>query len=242
MPVQAQWDLNIPQSRVKCMDRQKTYVGASAVNVATDILLLIMPMPYVWNLHARLGQRLILCGIFLLGAFVSVISIVRLVVFTSLNLQDANITDSFADVMIWSNVEINVGLVCACLPSLRPAVQWLGLSKLFGPTRPHGSRPSGHITPSPYYGSGVDRTQQSAKKKGGFLSTLTGHLDDDEDSFQMIGQHHHVHGKTDTNVDAVRTSSDTEQDSHRGGLMAMPAIKVQRQWNISVDRRSDGPR
>lgn len=161
-----------------------------------------------------------------------------------IDLASPDVTYNLSPVFIWSSVEINVGLICACLPSLKPAVQWLGLSKLFGSTKAdHNSRPSGHIEPSPYYNSDVDRSRQSKKKGGyGIFSTLAGDMDEEEDSFQMIGQHHHVHGKTDTNIDVARTSSDTERDSQRGGMTAMPAIKVQRQFNISVDRESAGRR
>lgn len=35
------------------------------------------------------------------------------------------------DPIIWSNVEISVGIICACLPILRPLVQAVG-RKLFG--------------------------------------------------------------------------------------------------------------
>ena len=206
-------------------------------------MLLVLPIPYVWALHARLGQRLILISIFLLGTFVAVVSIVRLSIFIGLNLGDANVTSTLSEVFIWSSVEINVGLICACLPSLRPAVQWLGLSKLFGPSRGTNSRPNGNSGPSPYYGSSDrDRTQQSQKKKGGFLSTLTGRMDEEEDSFQMISQHNDVRGKTDTNIDVARTSSDTDFDSQRGVITAVPAIKVHRQFDISVDSRSLGGR
>jgi hypothetical protein len=226
------------------MSRRKAYVGPSAVNVITDVILLVLPIPYVWSLNAALAQRLILIGIFLLGTFVAVVSVVRLSIFIGLDLASPDVTYNLSEVFIWSSVEINVGLICACLPSLRPAVQWLGLSKLFTPTRtPNPSRPSGHIEPSPYRSGDRDRTQQS-KKKGGLFSTLTGatQLDEEEDSFQMIGRHDDVHGKTDTNVDVARASSDTERDSHRGGMAPTPAIKVKRQCDIHVDQRSVGGR
>ena len=239
-PVEAQWDITIQNAT--CISRRKAYVAPSAVNVVTDVVLLILPIPYVWNLHASLAHRMILIGIFLLGTFVGVVSVVRLIIFIGLDLTSPDVTYNLSEVAIWSGVEINVSLICACLPSLRPAVQWLGLSKLFMSTRiSHPSRPSGHIAPSPSLSGDRDRTRPS-KKKGGRFSTLGGatQLDDEEDTFQMIGQHNDLHGKTDTNIDAVRTSWDIERDFYREGMASASAIKVQRQWDIRVDSRPVG--
>lgn len=237
MPVEGQWDLTIPYDHVRCMDRKSVYVGASSGNVVMDIMVLVLPIPYVWNLHVRLGQRLVVMGIFLLGIFVTIVSIVRLSIFATLDLSDVNVTSTLSEVFIWSGIEINVGLICACLPSLRPAIQWLGLGKIFGSSGGQSSGSGGWVAPFPSYRSDeIDRAQESSRKRG-FLSTLALQLNDEEDSFQMIGTHNNVHGKTDTTVHVMRTSSETERYLHDRGTTAVPVIEVQRQFDISTDVR-----
>ena len=105
--MQAQWDITITDA--VCVSRRAVYLGASIPNVVTDALLLILPIPYVWTLHAPVAQRLAVGGMFLLGCFVSVVSLVRLSVFMGLDLTSPNVTYNLSDVFIWSLVEVNVG-------------------------------------------------------------------------------------------------------------------------------------
>jgi hypothetical protein len=50
-----------------CFDQQAFYRYVSPPNIATDILILVMPLPYIWKLHTRLGHKLALTGVFVLG-------------------------------------------------------------------------------------------------------------------------------------------------------------------------------
>ena len=42
--------------------------ASSAVNIATDILLCVLPLPHLWRLKMPLKQRIILCVLFAGGA------------------------------------------------------------------------------------------------------------------------------------------------------------------------------
>lgn len=79
--------------------------------------------------------------IFSIGCFVSVVSIVRLTILMRLDISSTDITHNLTEVVIWSIVEINTGLICACLPSLRPAIKLLGLDRLFLSRSRHPSKP-----------------------------------------------------------------------------------------------------
>jgi hypothetical protein len=52
----------------KCIDYISYLYASSAVNVATDILLCILPLPHLWRLNMPLKQRLILCVLLAGGA------------------------------------------------------------------------------------------------------------------------------------------------------------------------------
>lgn len=64
-PIAYGWDSTIKHG--KCIDQIIFYRAISPINVVTGVLILVMPMPLVWRLHAPKGQKLALTGVFLLG-------------------------------------------------------------------------------------------------------------------------------------------------------------------------------
>ncbi|KAL6714560.1 hypothetical protein ACLMJK_007985 [Lecanora helva] len=88
------------------------------MNVITDIEILVLPLPIILRLQISKAQKLQLIGIFSLGGFVCIASIVR-----APQVLDIGFTDgSWSNVpsAVWSAVELNTGIVSACLPTLRP--------------------------------------------------------------------------------------------------------------------------
>ena len=237
-PVRASWDITI--TTAKCIPVKSIYLGGSLPNVITDAVLVVMPIPYVWRLHAPLMQRIVLASMFMLGIFIAIVSVIRLRIFLSIPIsQSANVTYNFREVIVWSIVEINIGLTCACLPSLKPAVGFLGLNKLFSFTnsRPSNATPApGHTDERP---SNFEQSNRSRGRKkgstGGMFSTLAGltKLDSEEDGFRMIENEAQRNGglgqgKNDVELD-VRRSGDT--DGSRDGKKA-GGITVQRDWSV----------
>lgn len=98
------------------------YIGNAAANVATDGIILMVPIPLVWKLQMRTAQKVLVSSIFLLGGFVCVASIVRIYFMTLLS-RSLDITWIMGDVFIWSSVEPCIGIVCACLPTLQPLLK-----------------------------------------------------------------------------------------------------------------------
>ncbi|KAF2676292.1 hypothetical protein K458DRAFT_351886 [Lentithecium fluviatile CBS 122367] len=242
-PIAGSYDIALAAT-AKCIDKKQFYLGASTPNVITDVILVIMPIPYVWRLHAPIAQRVVLAGIFALGAFVSIVSIVRLSVLLETASGVMDLTYTFKDVYLWSLVEINVGLICVCLPSLRPMIRIMGLSRIFSFSS--RSRPSAN-TPDPYRGlSKGDRSGLSAsrKKTNSFFGTNGGTRIGDEDEFEMIGKQERMEGKgaTWTAQTASRVSYDTDNASHESAASRQQAglgqgITVQREWDVSTHTR-----
>lgn len=212
-------------------------------NVALDIIVVVMPMPYVWRLHAPLAQRLILGGMFVLGTFISVVSSVRLIIFLRIPIATSgDVTYNFREIILWSIVEINIGLVCACLPSLKPAFAAVGLNRLFSF---NGSRISNKKSTGPssgYPSRDLDKSGEAQKSRprkkgstGGLFSTIGGLTRlDSEEELKIVDD---VHGKNHTEIAMTRLSDDsrdsTSRPSHADG------INVQRHWSISVDDRGN---
>jgi hypothetical protein len=149
------------------------------------------------------------------------------------------------EVIIWSCVEINVGLTCACLPSLKPALGLFGLNRVFsfadsrarapGPSHNFQGLKGGSPTAT------ISQSNRSRKKNSsrGLFSTLALRVEDEEDDFQLTLTDKCVYGEsaTDVTAETPRTSSgdskesrDKLHDTTTGG----EGIGVQKDWTILV--------
>ena len=64
VPIQSNWN---PHVSHYCVNIGVGSTIISALNVLTDFIILVMPMPMLYNLHRPQGEKLSLMGIFLLG-------------------------------------------------------------------------------------------------------------------------------------------------------------------------------
>lgn len=64
-PFSARWDPDL--FITSCIDAPRFWFGLCVPNVATDIVMLILPMPIVWKLNISTKQKVILSGVFLTG-------------------------------------------------------------------------------------------------------------------------------------------------------------------------------
>lgn len=64
IPTEKLWH---PMVEGGCMNLSKFYYGLQIPNIATDAIILLMPMHIVWNLPISKAQKLGLSGIFILG-------------------------------------------------------------------------------------------------------------------------------------------------------------------------------
>ncbi|OKL58533.1 hypothetical protein UA08_06369 [Talaromyces atroroseus] len=118
-PIAYTWDKAIPGG--SCFDQQAFYRYVSPPNILTDVLILVMPLPSVWKLHTRVGQKVALTGVFLLGSLGTVASILRMATFF---LESATTDPTWASVElgIWTILEGGIVVVAACLPTIWPLV------------------------------------------------------------------------------------------------------------------------
>ncbi|KAE9379595.1 hypothetical protein N431DRAFT_500120 [Stipitochalara longipes BDJ] len=115
-PVKAFWDITVTEK--KCINTTAFFIANSAVHVVIDITILTLPIRKVWPLKMSVQKKVVVSFMFLLGGFICVIGIVRLFFVATLKMTD--VTYSLVDTYVWSSVETSVGVICACLPTLRP--------------------------------------------------------------------------------------------------------------------------
>ncbi|KAL8900042.1 MAG: hypothetical protein Q9207_005880 [Kuettlingeria erythrocarpa] len=109
------------QGKGSCNDHLAFLYFSQAYMIATDIIILCLPIPVVWRLHLRKGKKIGVLTIFLLGSFVCITSIVRFFYVGQIIPFDATWTQS--NVTIWSTVEPSTGILSACLPIMGPLLR-----------------------------------------------------------------------------------------------------------------------
>ncbi|KAI9811260.1 MAG: hypothetical protein M1832_000939 [Thelocarpon impressellum] len=175
-PIRAFWIRDIQR---RCINVYRWAMTEAALTILTDILLLIMPMPLVWKLRISLRQKFAVSGIFILGGFVCIASIIRMPTLHLLFGYDP--TWTAVPAAVWSLVEVNMGIVCACLPVMRPVARRIGQTGIFG----NCARPRSSPARSSPWSS---KSRSSAKSKWGNSTQATTviSVDEDERTFERL--------------------------------------------------------
>ncbi|KAH6706333.1 hypothetical protein BKA61DRAFT_558837 [Leptodontidium sp. MPI-SDFR-AT-0119] len=119
-PIAKSWDLSITSG--SCINRPIFYFANAGLNIGTDFVMLLLPIPMLWNLHMPMRQKAGLIGVFMAGSFVCIVSIIRLKYLFPL-LKNPDITWAVVPALVWCTIEIDVGIICACLPTLKPVLR-----------------------------------------------------------------------------------------------------------------------
>ncbi|KUM65522.1 hypothetical protein ACN42_g1566 [Penicillium freii] len=118
IPVAKFWDDSI---KGYCLNKTKLWFSNASMHISTDVAILVIPIPALMAVDLPRKQKLALMIMFALGGFVCITSIIRLL---SLK-QISDSTDPTYDnvgAASWSAIECNTGIICACLPTLKPLV------------------------------------------------------------------------------------------------------------------------
>ncbi|EUC28505.1 hypothetical protein COCCADRAFT_9127 [Bipolaris zeicola 26-R-13] len=130
-PIAAFWDHSIEGA--KCFHNQPWWISYATVQIITDFVLLAMPFRQILKLSMGTTEKLGVALVFGTGGFVTFASIYRA---TTIAISASNPDPTWGPIpaTIWSVIEANAGIICACLPMLRaPFVRLLG--PLFGSHR-----------------------------------------------------------------------------------------------------------
>ncbi|KAJ9138178.1 CFEM domain-containing protein [Pleurostoma richardsiae] len=88
------------------------------ISICLDIWMLAIPLWQLRSLNLNWKKKVGVGIMFATGAFVTVVSILRLQSLVSFA-NSENATQDNYNVSSWSTIEINVGVICACMPTLR---------------------------------------------------------------------------------------------------------------------------
>ncbi|KAF4551619.1 Hypothetical protein D9617_13g101210 [Elsinoe fawcettii] len=102
----------------KCLDTTAVWFANAGINIVTDIIIFLLPMPALKALQLPKKQKIGLMFVFALGGFVCLTSILRLRSLYDVT-KSTDLTWENGPIAYWSSVEVNVGIICACLPTLK---------------------------------------------------------------------------------------------------------------------------
>ncbi|KAI8309616.1 hypothetical protein K4K59_009021 [Colletotrichum sp. SAR11_240] len=91
----------------------------SGFNILTDIWILILPIKTLSGILRPRREKIALAIIFGVGAFATITSIIRLHTIYTYTLAKDLFQESIL-VNVWSMLEINIGIICASVPALKP--------------------------------------------------------------------------------------------------------------------------
>ncbi|KAI1964849.1 hypothetical protein LOZ58_001540 [Ophidiomyces ophidiicola] len=120
-PVTSFWDRSIPHT---CLKTDVWRMVFSVCNIVTDILILILPIHQILHLQLELRDK---------DPSVCATSIIRVTTVAGSDKEKDPLWIP-APLAIWSVIEVNTGIVCACMPMIRQPLS-LFFPKVFSARR-----------------------------------------------------------------------------------------------------------
>ncbi|KND90633.1 hypothetical protein TOPH_04733 [Tolypocladium ophioglossoides CBS 100239] len=112
-PVEKSWN---PHMAGTCLPPGPSFTGYAVVTIVSDVVVALLPIPVLLKLNIRLGKKVGLIAIFMLGLFTTLCSILRYLQIQRIQHGDGNSTM----LVLWGTIEFNVGNMVSSLPFLAP--------------------------------------------------------------------------------------------------------------------------
>ncbi|KAH7071742.1 hypothetical protein FB567DRAFT_209900 [Paraphoma chrysanthemicola] len=119
-PLRKLWDFT-GQVQGHCINANAFYHAASAFHIVMDLWILVLPIKVIMLIPRPPREKLALFVIFGLGVVSTAAAIIRLQSLRVFTLSNDPFYDSLP-INTWSMVEVNIGILCASIPTLKPLV------------------------------------------------------------------------------------------------------------------------
>jgi hypothetical protein len=114
-PLSAVWDVTAEGGT--CINGKGYWYANSGFDIVTNVILLALPFQPIHASFLPGGQKIALILVFALGMFTTVTSILRMQTYDRTGSLDPTFT---VDPAIWTIIEANLAIICACVPVFRP--------------------------------------------------------------------------------------------------------------------------
>ncbi|KAF1961153.1 hypothetical protein CC80DRAFT_531866 [Byssothecium circinans] len=99
-----------------CLNIAATLITGAAVNMVSDISILVLPIMKVWSLQLSTAKKIGVSGVFSTGLFALMASLFRMVV--TIRFSHTHDVTDLTPAALWAQAEIAGGIVCGCLPTI----------------------------------------------------------------------------------------------------------------------------
>ncbi|KAJ4338622.1 hypothetical protein N0V95_008002 [Ascochyta clinopodiicola] len=209
-PFAFNWDKTILGG--SCGDQVTSFTITGIINLATDIVVLLLPMQPLCQLQMALYKKVVLVSVFGLGLFTCVVSALRISVLSTMNFADITFTIPRAN--IFSGIEPCLAVVLASVPMMRPLL----------------GRPA-----KTSYGSGQKPMNTDPKSAGpeGVNDDRFERLDDDTSHLWLrpMGLHHHADVLAAENM-SIADEESLERHEADDGICSR-GIQVKQSFHVS---------
>ncbi|RDW68106.1 hypothetical protein BP6252_09502 [Coleophoma cylindrospora] len=176
-PIHYFWEKWTATTQGHCNNANAQAWAGAVINIILDLAILILPIPPLINSALPIKKKIHVGLMFGVGVFVTITSILRL---TTL-IEFASTTNPLWDYVpatFWSAIEVNVGIICACMPAIRSLLgkifpklfDFTQASKSSGVQASNGASVTSHSAGKKSPGSSAIRSRVMNKtaKEGGF--------------------------------------------------------------------------
>ena len=150
-----QWD-GLHQGR--CNDIHLQGWIAAGINIILDTIVMVLPLKHLVKLNMNLKKKLMVMTMFSVGIIVIFTSSMRLYSLAHFA-NSKNITWDYVEAGYWSLIEIDVSIICGCMPALRLLVSkmWPTIKLTFQSSRGVANNSSRFTESTRSRGTGMDK-------------------------------------------------------------------------------------
>ncbi|KAI6767569.1 hypothetical protein HG530_005578 [Fusarium avenaceum] len=119
-PIRTYWDPTVRNAH--CLNQRKIFFSDLALSIVTDLIILLVPIPLTWRLTLSVGKRIKIVLLLGAGGIATALTLFRVAKAVDF-LNSDDITVDYTPISILTALEITIGFVCACLPSLNLLIE-----------------------------------------------------------------------------------------------------------------------
>ncbi|KAK6511776.1 hypothetical protein TWF481_000681 [Arthrobotrys musiformis] len=110
------WSLDFPRG---CVNLPALYYSSASINIASDLIILLLPIPVLQKLQIDRRRKLALIAIFSVGFVAVAGSVARLWALWKYQ-HTVDVSYDAIFILLFSHIEITLAIMCACAPALKP--------------------------------------------------------------------------------------------------------------------------
>lgn len=122
LPIRTYWlgEESVPGG--SCLPQRSLFLSDLTLAIITDFIVLLVPVPLTWSLRVSRYKKMKIVALLGAGGAATAVTVYRMYTVVDF-LNTADVTHDFAIIDLLTTVEISVGLICACFPSVNLLIE-----------------------------------------------------------------------------------------------------------------------